>query len=148
MREKRGFAIAVLAAVSALALFFTTESVRSDGALPIQRIPLALVIAYRDAGGAWSSNYTITDTDAVRTFVNRLNGLEKTEARERLDMMQVDWEVRVEGRRETLCQLEITPDALEAAGTGTLTRVYETDCGALYALLGEIIQLRKSGAIY
>ena len=147
MRENRGFAIAVLAVVSALALFFTAESVRSDGTLPIQRIPLALVIAYRDEHGDWSANYTITDAEAGQTFINSLNALDKTASRERLDWMQVDWEVRVEGQRETLCQLEITPDALMAAGTGTATRVYEADCGALYALLNEMIQLRKSGAI-
>ena len=68
MRENRGFAIAVLAAVSALALFFTAESVRSDGALPIQRIPSALVIAYRDEHGDWSANYTITDVEAGQTL--------------------------------------------------------------------------------
>ena len=40
IRESRFFAMGILLIVSAVALLIGAESVRSDGPLPIQRIPL------------------------------------------------------------------------------------------------------------
>ena len=119
------------------------ESVRSDGPLPIQRIPAALEINCWDESREWDSGkYIITDAETVEAFADVLNQLEKTEAHRSLDMMEVDWNVFIAGNSGYLCHLEIAPDAMRVDG-----KVYETDCGPLYELLDEALQLRRAGKI-
>ena len=146
MRELRGsrfFALGILLIVSAVALLIGAESVRSDGPLPIQRIPAALEINGRDADGEWNlGKYVITDTELAQTFVDTLNQMEKTEVRKSFDVMEVDWDVFVAGYHQYLCHLHIAPDMMRVDG-----KVYEADCGPLYELLDEIIQLRRAGKI-
>ena len=121
IRESKGLALGILVIVSAVALLIGAESVRSDGPLPIQRVP---------------------DEKFTQTFVDTLNQMEKTEARKSFDMMEADWDVFVAGYRQYLCHLHIAPDIMRVDN-----RVYEADCGPLYELLNEIIQLRKAGKI-
>ena len=143
LRESRFFALGILLIVSAVALLMGAESVRSDGPLPIQRIPAALEINCWDESREWDSGkYIITDAETVEAFVDALNQLEKTEAHRPLDMMEVDWNVFVAGNRGYICHLEIAPDAMRVDG-----KVYETDCGPLYELLDEALQLRRAGKI-
>ena len=143
LRESRFFALGMLLIVSAVALLMGAESVRSDGPLPIQRIPAALEINGRDESREWNSGkYIITDAETVEAFADVLNQLEKTEAHRPLDMMEVDWNVFVAGNRGYICHLEIAPDAMRVDG-----KVYETDCGPLYELLDEALQLRRAGKI-
>ena len=116
---------------------------RSDGPLPIQRVPMALEINGRDANGEWTlGKYIITDEKFTQTFVDTLNQMKKTEARKSFDMMEADWDVFVAGYRQYLCHLHIAPDIMRVDN-----RVYEADCGPLYELLNETIQLRKAGKI-
>ena len=144
LRESRFFAVGILLIVSAVALLIGAESVRSDGPLPIQRIPAALEINGRDADGEWSlGKYVITDTELVQTFVDTLNQMEKTEVRKSFDTMEMDWDVYIAGRSGYGWYLEIAPDAMRIDG-----KVYETDCGPLYELLDEIVQLRRAGKLY
>ena len=56
LRESRFFAMGILLMVSAAALLLGTESVRSDGPLPIQRILAALEINCWDESREWGSN--------------------------------------------------------------------------------------------
>ena len=143
LRESRFFALGILLIVSAVALLMGAESVRSDGPLPIQRIPAALEINGRDESREWNSGkYIITDAETVEAFADALNQLEKTEAHRALDMMEVDWNVFIAGNSGYLCHLEIAPDAMRVDG-----KVYETDCGPLYELLDEALQLRRAGKI-
>ena len=143
LRESRFFALGILLIVSAVALLIGAESVRSDGPLPIQRVPAAMEINCWDESREWGSNkYVITDAGAVGAFVDVLNQMERTEAHRPLDMMEVDWNVFVAGNRGYICHLEIAPDIMRVDN-----RVYEADCGPLYELLNEIIQLRKAGKI-
>ena len=143
LRESRFFALGILLIVSAVALLIGAESVRSDGPLPIQRIPAALEINCWDESREWDSGkYIITDAETVEAFADVLNQLEKTEAHRPLDMMEVDWNVFVAGNRGYLCHHEIAPDAMRVDG-----KVYETDCGPLYELLDEALQLRRAGKI-
>ena len=148
LRESRYFALGILLIVSAVALLMGAESVHSDGPLPIQRIPAALEINCWDESREWDSGkYIITDAETVEAFADALNQLEKTEAHRALDMMEVDWNVFIAGTSGYLCHLEIAPDAMRASGTGTSSKVYETDCGPLYEQLDEILQLRRAGKI-
>ena len=148
LRESRFFARGILLIVSAVALLIGAESVRSDGPLPIQRIPAALEINCWDESREWDSGkYIITDEKFTQTFVDTLNQMEKTEARKSFDMMEVDWNVFIAGNSGYLCHLEIVPDAMRASGTGTSFKVYELDCGPLYELLDEALQLRRAGKI-
>ena len=55
LRESRFFALGILLIVSAVALLIGAESVRSDGPLPIQRIPAALEINCWDESREWDS---------------------------------------------------------------------------------------------
>ena len=143
LRESRFFALGILLIVSAVALLVGAESVRSDGPLPIQRIPAALEINCWDESREWDSGkYIITDAETVEAFADVLNQLEKTEAHRALDMMEVDWNVFIAGNSGYLCHLEIAPDAMRVDG-----KVYETDCGPLYELLDEALQLRRAGKI-
>ena len=143
IRESKGLALGILVIVSAVALLIGAESVRSDGPLPIQRVPMALEINGRDANGEWTlGKYIITDEKFTQTFVDTLNQMEKTEARKSFDMMEADWDVFVAGYRQYLCHSHIAPDIMRVDN-----RVYEADCGPLYELLNEIIQLRKAGKI-
>ena len=143
IRESKGLALGILVIVSAVALLIGAESVRSDGPLPIQRVPMALEINGRDANGEWTlGKYIITDEKFTQTFVDTLNQMEKTEARKSFDMMEADWYVFVAGYCQYLCHLHIAPDIMRVDN-----RVYEADCGPLYELLNEIIQLRKAGKI-
>ena len=143
LRESRFFAIGILLIVSVVALLSGAESARSDGPLPIQRIPVALEITGRDANGEWNlGKYIITDEKPVQTFVDTLNQMEKTEARKFFDMMEMDWDVRIAGYNGYGWRLELTPDTMRVDG-----KVYEADCGPLYELLNEIIQLRRAGKI-
>ena len=143
IRESKGLALGILVIVSAVALLIGAESVRSDGPLPIQRVPMALEINGRDANGEWTlGKYIITDEKFTQTFVDTLNQMEKTEARKSFDMMEADWDVFVAGYCQYLCPLHIAPDIMRVDN-----RVYEADCGPLYELLNEIIQLRKAGKI-
>ena len=143
LRESRSFALSILLIVSMVTLLIGAESVRSDGPLPIQRIPAALEINGRDADGEWSlGKYVITDTELAQTFVDTLNQMEKAEARKSFDRMEADWDVMVAGYRQYLCHLHIAPDMMWVDNW-----VYEADCGPLYELLNEIIQLRKAGKI-
>ena len=147
LRESRFFALGMLLIVSAVALI-GAASVRSDGPLPIQRIPAALEINCWDESGEWDSGkYIITDAETVEAFADALNQLEKTEAHRALDMMEVDWNVFIAGNSGYLCHLEIAPDAMHVSGTGTSSKVYELDCGPLYELLDEALQLRRAGKI-
>ena len=144
LRESRFFALGILLIVSAVAPLIGAESVRSEGPLPIQRIPAALEINGRDANGEWNlGEYIITDTELVQTFVNTLNQMKKTEARKSFDMMEMDWDVRIAGYNGYGWRLELAPDTMRVDG-----KVYETDCGPLYELLNEIVQLRRAGKIY
>ena len=154
LRESRFFALGILLIVSMVTLRISAESVRSDGPLPIQRIPAALEINGRDADGEWNlGKYVITDTELVQTFVDTLNRMEKTEARKFFDressnrksfnMMEVDWDVYIAGYSGYGWRLELAPDAMRIDG-----KVYETDCGPLYELLDEIVQLRRAGKLY
>ena len=148
IRESRFFAFGILLIVSAVALLMGAESVRSDGPLPIQRIPAALEINCWDESREWNSNkYIITDAETVEAFADVLNQLEKTEAHRSLDMMEVDWNVFIAGISGYLCHLEIALDAMRVSGTGTSSKVYELDCGPLYELLDEALQLRRAGKI-
>ena len=143
IRESKGLALGILVIVSAVALLIGAESVRSDGPLPIQRVPMALEINGRDANGEWTlGKYIITDEKVTQTCVDTLNQMEKTEARKSFDMMEADWDVFVAGYCQYLCHLHIAPDIMRVDN-----RVYEADCGPLYELLNEIIQLRKAGKI-
>ena len=143
IRESKGLALGILVIVSAVALLIGAESVRSDGPLPIQRVPMALEINGRDANGEWTlGKYIITDEKFTQTFVDTLNQMEKTEARKSFDMMEAVWDVFVAGYCQYLCHLHIAPDIMRVDN-----RVYEADCGPLYELLNEIIQLRKAGKI-
>ena len=143
LRESRFFAMGILLIVSAVALLIGAESVRSDGPLPIQRIPAALEINCWDESREWDSGkYIITDAETVEAFADALNQLEKTEAHRALDMMEVDWNVFIAGNSGYLCHLEIAPDAMRVDG-----KVYETDCGPLYELLDEALRLRRAGKI-
>ena len=143
LRESRFFALGILLIVSAVALLIGAESVRSDGPLPIQRVPMALEINGRDANGEWTlGKYIITDEKFTQTFVDTLNRMEKTEVRKSFDRMEADWDVMVAGSRQYLCHLHIAPDMMWVDNW-----VYEADCGPLYELLNEIIQLRKAGKI-
>ena len=147
--ESRSFALSILLIVSMVTLLIGAESVRSDGPLPIQRIPAALEINCWDESREWGSNkYVITDAGAVGAFVDVLNQMERTEAHRPLDMMEVDWNVFVAGNRGYICHLEIAPDAMRTSGAGTSTKVYELDCGPLYEQLDEILQLRRAGKLY
>ena len=56
--------------------------------------------------------------------------------------MEVDWNVFIAGNSGYLCHLEIAPDAMRVDG-----KVYETDCGPLYELLDEALQLRRARKI-
>lgn len=144
LRESRSFALSILLIVSMVTLLIGAESVRSDGPLPIQRIPAALEINGRDADGEWSlGKYVITDTELAQTFVDTLNQMEKTEVRKSFAVMEVDWDVFVAGRSGYGWRLELAPDAMRVDG-----KVYETDCGPLYELLDEIVQLRRAGKLY
>ena len=110
--------------------------------------PAALEINCWDESREWGSNkYVITDAGTVGAFVDVLNQMERTEAHRPLDMMEVDWNVFVAGNRGYICHLEIAPDAMRTSGAGTSTKVYELDCGPLYELLDEIVQLRRAGKI-
>ena len=143
IRESKGLALGILVIVSAVALLIGAESVRSDGPLPIQRVPMALEINGRVANGEWTlGKYIITDEKFTQTFVDTLNQMKKTEARKSFDMMEADWDVFVAGYRQYLCHLHIAPDIMRVDN-----RVYEADCGPLYELLNETIQLRKAGKI-
>ena len=143
IQESKGLALGILIIVSAVALLIGAESVRSDGPLPIQRIPVALEINGRDADGEWNlGKYIITDEKFTQTFVDTLNQMEKTEVRKSFDRMEADWDVMVAGYRQCLCHLHIAPDKMWVDNW-----VYEADCGPLYELLNEIIQLRKTGKI-
>ena len=94
---------------------------RSDGPLPIQRVPAALEINCWDESREWGSNkYVITGAGAVGAFVDVLNQMERTEAHRPLDMMEVDWNVFVAGNRGYICHLEIAPDAMRASGGGDI----------------------------
>lgn len=144
LRESRSFALGILLIVSAVALLIGAESVRSDGPLPIQRIPAALEINGRDADGEWSlGKYVITDTELAQTFVDTLNQMEKTEVRKSFDTMEMDWNVYIAGRSGYGWLLELAPDTMRVDG-----KVYETDCGPLYELLDEIVRLRRAGKLY
>ena len=144
LRESRPFALSILFIVSAVALLIGAESHRSDGPLPIQRIPAALEINGRDADGEWSlGKYVITDTELAQTFVDTLNQMEKTEVRKSFDTMEMDWNVYIAGRSGYGWLLELTPDTMRVDG-----KVYETDCGPLYELLDEIVRLRRAGKLY
>ena len=144
LRESRSFALSILLIVSAVALLIGAESVRSDGPLPIQRIPAALEINGRDADGEWSlGKYVITDTELAQTFVDTLNQMEKTEVRKSFDTMEMDWNVYIAGRSGYGWLLELAPDTMRVDG-----KVYETDCGPLYELLDEIVRLRRAGKLY
>ena len=61
--------------------------------------------------------------------------------------MEVDWNVFIAGISGYLCHLEIALDAMRVSGTGTSSKVYELDCGPLYELLNEIVQLQRAGKI-
>ena len=79
IRESKGLALGILVIVSAVALLIGAESVRSDGPLPIQRVPMALEINGRDANGEWTlGKYIITDEKFTQTFVDTLNQMKKT----------------------------------------------------------------------
>ena len=143
LRESRFFALGILLIVSAVALLMGAESVRSDGPLPIQRIPAALEINCWDESREWNSGkYIITDEKFTQTFVDTLNQMEKTEARKSFDRMEADWDVMVAGYRQYLCHLHIAPDMMWVDNL-----VYEADCGPLYELLDEALQLRRAEKI-
>ena len=148
LRESRPFALSILFIVGAVALLIGAESVRSDGPLPIQRVPAVLEINGRDANGEWSlGKYIITDEELAQTFVDTLNRMEKTEVRKSFDMMEVDWDVYIAGYSGYGWSLELAPDTMRVSGVGVPSKVYEADCGPLYELLDEIVQLRRSGKI-
>lgn len=148
LRESKFFAMGILLIVSAVALLMGAESVRSDGPLPIQRIPTALEINCWDESREWESNkYIITDAESVEAFIDVLNQLERTEAHRSLDMMEVDWNVFIAGNSGYLCHLEIAPDVMRVSGVGKSSKVYELDCGPLYERLDEILWLRRAGKI-
>ena len=148
LRESRFFALGILLIVSAVALLIGAESVRSEGPLPIQRIPAALEITGQDASGEWSGTYYISDPETVQNFVDTLNQTERAKAQEPFNRMEADWDVSIVGYSGYGWRLELTPDTMRVSGVGTTSKVYETDCGPLYELLNEIVQLRRAGKIY
>ncbi len=133
--------------VSAVALLIGAESVRSDGPLPIQRVPAALEINCWDEQRMGFQQICHHGRGRRWSLLDVLNQMERTEAHRPLDMMEVDWNVFVAGNRGYICHLEIAPDAMRASGAGTSTKVYELDCGPLYEQLDEALQLRRAGKI-
>ena len=146
--ESRFFALGMLIVFCAVALQIGRDSIQSDGPLPIQRIPAALEITGQDASGEWSGTYYISDPETVQNFVDTLNQTERAKAREPFNRMEADWDVSIVGYSGYGWHLELTPDTMRVSGVGTTSKACETDCGPLYELLNEIVQLRKAGKIY
>ena len=147
LRESRFFALGMLIVLCAVALQIGRDSIQSDGPLPIQRIPAALEITGQDASEEWSGTYYISDPETVQNFVDTLNQTERAKAREPFNRMEADWDVSIVGYSGYGWSLELTPDTMRVYGVAAASKVYEADCGPLYELLDEIVQLRRAGKI-